>query len=244
MTKSEFLSELEKGLSRAGVKDAQEILSEYEEHFAFKIEEGKTEEEIAAKLASPKEIAAEYAEYFENENEDKKGARGNARGGANPAVVGVVAASIPMAAVYALMIAAVIVLGAFSVCTLALGFCLVTTINIADIIPQIPYFSSLVLGIASFGLAVLSAVGTVYAFKYVNQWRKCYLRWCKNASGGCLPSLSAHPKISKKAASLLKLFAMIGLIVFVAGLVVGYVSMCIAAKSFEPWHVFGWFASL
>lgn len=38
--------------------DAGEILEEYEQHFAFKLADGYTEQEIARNLGSPFEIAA------------------------------------------------------------------------------------------------------------------------------------------------------------------------------------------
>ena len=61
MTKNQYLDELKKELKSNNVPDMNDIIAEYEEHFKFKIEEGKTEEEIARKLSSPKEIAKEYA---------------------------------------------------------------------------------------------------------------------------------------------------------------------------------------
>lgn len=236
MNKHEFLEELKKELEKRNVSDTEDIISEYEDHFAFKAEEGRTEEEIAKKLSSPKEIAEEYAEFASEDKSGKRSANGFAK-------VGIVAVSIPLAAIYALMLAAVIALGAFAVCTAALGFCLLTTVNIAGLIPYIPYLPSIFIAVACFGLALLSAIGTLYAFMYVKQWRKCYFRWCKNMTGACLPSLSAHPAISKRRASTLKLLAMLGLIIFISAFVVGYVLICAYAGSLEPWHVWNWFVS-
>ena len=61
MTKNEFLEGLRKELKLYNVAEIDEIISEYEEHFAFKVEEGFTEEEIAKKLSTPQELAKEYA---------------------------------------------------------------------------------------------------------------------------------------------------------------------------------------
>ena len=61
MKKAEFLEELERALRRARVEDAEEILGEYEQHFAFKEKDGYSEEEIAARLGSPAALAAQFA---------------------------------------------------------------------------------------------------------------------------------------------------------------------------------------
>lgn len=53
MTKSQFLQALETELKSRRLPDAGEILEEYEQHFAFKLADGYTEQEIARKLGSP-----------------------------------------------------------------------------------------------------------------------------------------------------------------------------------------------
>lgn len=232
MTKKEYLDELRKELKQNNVEDIDDIIAEYEEHFNFKLEEGLTEEEISKKLSSPKETAQEYAPRPEPVNKFEKGTK----------VAGLTFMSIPLGLIYALIWASVAVLGIFSIASLVTGFCLITTINIAGLIPYIPYFPALMIGIACFGLAILSAVGTFYMFMYVKQWGKVYCRWCKNiANNSHYPSISKHPKISKKLSSKLKLIAIIGLVCFISALVIGYISMCIAAKSIQPWHVWSWF---
>ena len=42
------------------VSDVEEIIAEYDEHFSFKLSDGYSEEEIAAKLGNPEEIAMQY----------------------------------------------------------------------------------------------------------------------------------------------------------------------------------------
>ena len=60
MTKLDFLEKLKTELNRKNVSDAADIIEEYEQHFAFKLADGYSEEEIAAKLGDPKGIAAQY----------------------------------------------------------------------------------------------------------------------------------------------------------------------------------------
>ena len=61
MDKTQYLTELEKALKKRNVAEIAEILSEYETHFRLKREDGFSEEEIVAKLASPTEIAEQFS---------------------------------------------------------------------------------------------------------------------------------------------------------------------------------------
>ena len=49
-----------KELKARGVADAADIEEEYEQHFAFKLADGYSEEEIAAKLGGPAKLAAQF----------------------------------------------------------------------------------------------------------------------------------------------------------------------------------------
>ncbi len=60
MTKNDFLNTLYQSLLYLPAKERQEILQDYEEHFAAGIGEGKSEEEICRALGDPKEIAQTY----------------------------------------------------------------------------------------------------------------------------------------------------------------------------------------
>lgn len=59
MTKDKFLQQLKVSLNRLPGKELRDILQDYEEHFTFGLEEGKTEEEIVTSLGSPAQIAKE-----------------------------------------------------------------------------------------------------------------------------------------------------------------------------------------
>ena len=50
MTKHEFMAWLASELRKRNVADAADVTQEYEQHFAFKLADGYSEEEIAAKL--------------------------------------------------------------------------------------------------------------------------------------------------------------------------------------------------
>ena len=62
MTKNEYMARLANELHRRNVADAADVAEEYEQHFAFKLADGYSEEEIAVKLGVPEELAAQFGE--------------------------------------------------------------------------------------------------------------------------------------------------------------------------------------
>jgi len=59
MNKAQYMGILEHQLTRLPISERNELLYEYESHFIFGLQNGKTEEEIAAELGNPYEIASE-----------------------------------------------------------------------------------------------------------------------------------------------------------------------------------------
>ena len=232
MTKQKFLEQLKKELTARNVSDADEIIADYEEHFRFKTEEGKSEEEIAAKLQSPAEIAEEYAGLTCSGREEYRGLKR----------FGVIAVSIPAALVYIFMWLTAVAVFCFAIASLALGVCLITTVNIAGLIPETSYFSALLCGIACFGMSILSGIGAFYIGLYIAHWGKMYLKKCSGFIRGVpYVSVSGQPVIAKKNSYRLKLIMIAAIIVFIAFLIIGYISMAVSAGSFEFWHVWLWF---
>ncbi|MEB2640457.1 DUF1700 domain-containing protein [Bacillus sp. DAG6] len=64
MSKEGFLKELLSYLRKLPEEERQDILLDYEEHFQFGLEEGKTESEIIQGLGSPKVIAKELLAMY------------------------------------------------------------------------------------------------------------------------------------------------------------------------------------
>lgn len=60
MKKHEFMTRLANELHKRNVEDAADVVEEYEQHFTFKLADGYSEEEIAAKLGVPEELAAQF----------------------------------------------------------------------------------------------------------------------------------------------------------------------------------------
>ncbi|CAM4121308.1 DUF1700 domain-containing protein [Bacillus paramycoides] len=64
MNKEQFLRELSNQLRKLPEEERKDILFDYEEHFQFGVEEGKTESEIIKGLGSPKVIAKELLAMY------------------------------------------------------------------------------------------------------------------------------------------------------------------------------------
>ncbi len=77
MSKKEFLLELERYLRSLSAVERNDILQDYEDHFTFGIEEGKSEEEISEALGSPKQLAREILADYHIEKMETSKSTGN-----------------------------------------------------------------------------------------------------------------------------------------------------------------------
>ena len=240
MNKQEYLFALEKALIKAGVRDYNEIIEEYEEHFDMKSADGYGEEEIAARLASPEEIAGQFGEIKAAHNTAtvwQKTLR----------ITGLVFAHILAWPLFIMLYAWVVVVGAFALASLAVGGLLVMGASAWDVawvnFIHMPYISSLLLGIALLSLAVLVGIGTEYCRLYTAQIIKVFMRWHGAMLGKSSksPPLSKHPLINPKKRRVMRNIVLLALVVFIVTFVAGYISMVIISGSFEPWYVWQWF---
>jgi len=238
MNRKEFIDTLSKKLRDNNINDIDEIIAEYEEHFDFKLADGYSEEEVAAKLGSPEEIAMQYTPG----NVEKKA------GGKKAIVItGLVFADIFVGAFFALLYAWIAVIGAFSIASAVIGLCYITGLNVYSLIPPVPYYwCSVAYAVMFLALAVLSGVGTIYCVSYCRQLMRAYGRFHKNciasASGkAVLPSLATHPQFSPRTNRVLRSIALISLAVFAATFVLGYILSALAAGALEFWHEWNWF---
>lgn len=69
MNKQQFLNALYNSLQDFSVQERNEIMYDYEEHFAIGLEGGKTEEEICWELGNPESIAEQYRTNSKRERE-------------------------------------------------------------------------------------------------------------------------------------------------------------------------------
>lgn len=75
MNKAEYIEEITKLIKKLPQEDREDIISDYEEHFAIGMEKGRSEEEISKALGDPKTVAKQIkAEYTIRKAEDKPSA--------------------------------------------------------------------------------------------------------------------------------------------------------------------------
>ena len=130
MTKNEFMTRLTNELKKRNVADAADVTAEYEQHFAFKLADGYSEEEIAARLGDPAALAAQFGET----DAPKQGS------GSRPLVVaGLCFADVFAGLFFVLLAAWELVMAAASVSFAALAVCLLGGLNVYALIPAMPY---------------------------------------------------------------------------------------------------------
>ena len=237
MKKSEFLDRLSKELTRKNIPDIADILGEYEQHFAFKLADGFSEEEIAAKLGDPAQIAAQFG--LEEPGKDHTGRKATA-------VIRICCTDLFVGIFFILLVAWGIVLAAFSLCSGAVAVCLLVGLQPEALIPPMPYGSAVLFGIAMAAMAVFSGVGCIYFSALTRQLGRAYGRFHHNvlaaASGGpVLPAITVYPSFLPKAKRRLRRIVLISLLGFAVFSILGiFVSMA-CSGSLGFWHAWGWF---
>lgn len=237
MTKLEFLERLERELARGGVADAADVVGEYEQHFAFKLADGFSEEEIAARLGDPAELAAQFA----GQAAEKRG-----KGGRAVAVVGLCFSGLFAGLFFVLLAAWGAVLFAFSLACAAAAVCLIGGWNPYLLLPVMPGGAALTIGAALLALSVLAACGCVWFFAFLRQMARAYGRFHRNtmaaaAGGPVLPPLTVCPAFQPRTKRRLRRTALIALSAFAAFFILALAVCAIGARSLEFWHAWGWF---
>ena len=196
-----------------------------------------SEEEIAAKLGSPEELAAQ----FESTDTAKK-----VGGSKALAVIGLCFADLFAGLFFVLLAGFGLVMAAAALCFAALAVCLLGGWNIAGLIPAMPYWCGAILALSFAALTVLLVIGCVYYAAFLRQLVRSFGRFQHNAlasaSGeAALPALAINPQFSAKTRRRLRAIALISLALFAACFVLSYVVCALLAGSFQFWHAWGWF---
>lgn len=71
MNKNEFLAELRRNLQRLPKEEQEAAIADYEEHFEHGVFKGRSEEDIAKSLGSPKKIARELLTEYHLEHAEQ-----------------------------------------------------------------------------------------------------------------------------------------------------------------------------
>ena len=234
MTKQECLNELRTELNKNDVADAEDIVSEFEQHFLFKLADGFTEETIASKLGSPAQIAAQFA-GIPGEKRHKTGKKALL-------VIWLTIIGIFEVMLYAAFLSFIVALFCGSLVPAALGVELIIGTNFLNILPPMPHFAAIVFGIVLLSLAVMLFLFALYCFAYLRQMVRASLRWRKNLLGvEALPLLPVSPQFSPKARRVIRSILLWAVLVFAITFIAGFAILSLYTHSFGFWHALGWF---
>ncbi len=232
MKKNEYIGALQSALTKAKINDIEEILADYEQHFVQKMEAGYSEEEIAAQLGRPDRIAAQFAEITPQQMEA-------VRMGALPAI-GLGVAAVPVVLLFILGALWGICMAIFAFASAICGGFLIGKINLAKIIPTMPYSSALLFGIALMALAILTAAATMLYFAYLSHLWRQYFNWQRRTING--ESSTERSQQQNQSKRTLQTLIRISLILFGVFAVAGYLNSVILSGQLEFWHAWHWFA--
>ena len=234
MTKNEYLSILKVELKRNNAAESEDIIEEYEQHFAFKLADGFSEEEVSAKLGSPEEVAKQFKG---EKSESKAASNGNGF-----VVIAMMLVAIVEAIIYILFFAWAISVFATALASAGIGFALIIGLNPSGLIPYLPYSSALIFGVCFLALAVFLAAGSYYFFSYARQIVRASIRWHKNVlSGNALPPLPWSPQFAAKTKRKLRAILLWSVTVFGSTMILGMVVSQIISGSLGFWHAWNWF---
>lgn len=237
MTKREFLARLEAELRRGEVADAAEIMEEYAQHFAFKLADGYTQEEICARLGDPGELGRQFARPSEERPSGLK--RALARTG-----VGLAGALGGLLATLLMVFGAVLALTAAAIA--AAGICLIGRLNPAGLLPWLPRAAAVILGVSLLGAGALLAGVCIYYAAFLRQLIRFFGRRIRNAlamanAAAALPDVPLSPQLSSRTNRHVRRLVLGSLTVFAALLIAGMAVCALEAGAFEFWHAWGWF---
>lgn len=172
MNKEQFLKQLEASLKRLSMEERKDILQDYEEYFAMGMENGKSEQEIAASLGNPKQIAKELLASYHLDMVEQKASASNI-----------------LRAVWA-----VIGLGFFNVLIVLAPFCALVSVVISGWVASVAFVLSplailfnlfmgqfkladLFLSLGLCGIGIFVAIGMFYVTKFLTKGLIGYLKF-------------------------------------------------------------------
>lgn len=234
MTQPEYLAQLKSELKHVGISDVEEIASEYEQHFRFKLADGFSEEEIAAKLGAPEAIAAQFASV---KSDSKKNGGRKIFLTVWLALLGLLEGMLDL-----LFAGFILALAGAAVACAAIGVELIFGLNFAGLLPAMPYGGAAVMGVSFLALAVLFSLAVSYCTAYLFQIIRASIRWRKNVlSDGMLPPLPWSPQFQPKVRRGIRTVFLWAIMVFGITFVLAYAILGLSANAWEFWHAFGWF---
>jgi uncharacterized membrane protein len=236
MNKQTFMDELKKGLGARGVEDLEDILADYEEHFARKTADGYSEEETARKLGNPKDLANEY----------KAGGEAPRKRAYFPRALGAIFLDLIVVPLLIVAFAWVAGIAAGALAILFAGLCLIASPLLPEgmlIIPYMPYVPGALLGGSFVAFGLLFAALTAYSALLVGKTTAAYFRWHRYAlTGKRTAPYAVFPLALNKTRRGFRLLTLVSAAAFLVLCTAAFVMMVLDAGNFEFWHVWGWFS--
>ena len=234
MKKQEYLNELKAELTKNAVPDAEEVLSEYEQHFLFKLADGFTEEEVAVKLGAPAQIAIQFAGLPKTQKR-KSGRK-------MLLVLWLTIIGIFEVMLYGAFLCFIVGLFIGSLVPTALGMELIAGLNFMNILPPMPYGGAIVFGVMLIALGVILFLFAVYCFAYLRQMVRASLRWRKNMiREEALPLLPLSPQFAPKTRRAIRGILLWAVLIFAVTFIAGFAILSLYTHSWGFWHALGWF---
>lgn len=146
MTRDEFMDKLERELAARRVPEPEDILAEYRRHFEYKLADGYSEEETAARLGDPAELAAQF--------EPGEAESGSGRGGsaARSALTwtGLIFADMFVLSFFAVFASWVLAVACTALASGLVGLCLLIPFDLGPWVqlPELPYWCGVLHGLA------------------------------------------------------------------------------------------------
>ena len=234
MTKQEYLAQLKSELKRNGISDPEDIVSEYEQHFLFKLADGFSEEEIANKLATPESIASQFAGI--------RSVKKHAGSKKTVLILWLTLVGIFECMMYGAFLAFIAGLFCASLVPVTLGAELIAGLNFMNILPPMPYGGAIVFGLALIALGVMLFLFGVYCFAYLRQIIRASLRWRKNLiRDEALPLLPMSPQFSPKVRRGLRSTMLWAVLIFGISFIAAFTVLALYTHALGFWHALGWF---
>lgn len=238
MNKKEFMDIMKNSLLESGISDMEDILNEYEEHFLFKMADGFSEEEVSLKLGDPKELAKQFVQEAPVIKVKKK----------NRFLTGLGLGflDIFVGCIFLVLFIGVIALAAVAISSATAGVLLITKMNIASLLPVMPYKSAVMFSVGLIALAILVFITVVYGFLWFKQLLVSYSRFHKNcmakaSNKAVYPAKATFLQVSGKLKRTLRGTILVSLVIFLVAFIGGYTISALEAKALEFWHVWEWF---
>ncbi|MDD2260947.1 MAG: DUF1700 domain-containing protein [Clostridia bacterium] len=238
MNKKEFMDKLKNSLLESGISDIDDILNEYEEHFLFKMADGFSEEEVSLKLGDPKELAKQFVQEAPVIKVKKKNRFFTG--------LGLGFLDIFVGCIFLVLFIGVIALAAVAISSATAGVLLITKMNIASLLPVMPYKSAVMFSVGLIALAILVFITVVYGFLWFKQLLVSYSRFHKNcmakaSNKAVYPAKATFLQVSGKLKRTLRGTILVSLVIFLVAFIGGYAVSALEAKALEFWHVWEWF---